>query len=131
MQKVREQDRLWSVSYTHLDVYKRQLIFGFAAKDGQKAVNEPLPANKEGLGLTSIINVLGSDYRSIYSVDRKTQQVSMYLESKNADEMTRMKDTIYTSAITSYVKENVLPQDQMCIRDSILIILVHRQERKG
>ena len=26
--------------------------------------------------------------------------------------MTRMKDTIYTSAITSYVKENVLPQDQ-------------------
>ena len=36
----------------------------------------------------------------------------MYLESKNADEMTRMKDTIYTSAITSYVKENVLPQDQ-------------------
>ena len=88
------------------------LIFGFAAEDGQKAVNEPLPANKEGLGLTSIINVLGSDYRSIYSVDRKTQQVSMYLESKNADEMTRMKDTIYTSAITSYVKENVLPQDQ-------------------
>ena len=49
------------------------LIFGFAAEDGQKAVNEPLPANKEGLGLTSIINVLGSDYRSIYSVDRKTQ----------------------------------------------------------
>ena len=88
------------------------LIFGFAAEDGQKAVNEPLPANKEGLGLTSIINVLGSDYRSIYSVDRKTQQVSMYLESKNADEMTRMKDTIYTSAIKSYVKENVLPQDQ-------------------
>lgn len=88
------------------------LIFGFAAEDGQKAVNEPLPANKEGLGLTSIINVLGSDYRSIYSVDRKTQQVSMYLESKNADEMTRMKDTIYTSAITSYVKKNVLPQDQ-------------------
>ena len=36
----------------------------------------------------------------------------MYLESKNADEMTRMNDTIYTSAITSYVKENVLPQDQ-------------------
>lgn len=51
----------------------------------------PLPANKEGLGLTSIINVLGSDYRSIYSVDRKTQQVSMYLESKNADDMTRMR----------------------------------------
>ena len=88
------------------------VIFGFTAENGQKAVNEPLPANKEGLGLTSIINVLGSDYRSIYSVDRKTQQVSMYLESKNADEMTRMNDTIYTSAITSYVKENVLPQDQ-------------------
>ena len=88
------------------------VIFGFTAENGQKAVNEPLPANKEGLGLTSIINALGSDYRSIYSVDRKTQQVSMYLESKNADEMTRMNDTIYTSAITSYVKENVLPQDQ-------------------
>lgn len=88
------------------------LIFGFAAEDGQKAVNEPLPANKEGLGLTSIINALGSDYRSIYSVDRKTQQVSMYLESNNADEMTRMNDTIYTSAITSYVKENVLLNDQ-------------------
>ena len=71
------------------------LIFGFAAEDGQKAVNEPLPANKEGLGLTSIINALGSDYRSIYSVDRKTQQVSMYLESNNADEMTRMNDNLY------------------------------------
>ena len=88
------------------------LIFGFATADGQKAVNEPLPANKEGLGLTSIINALGSDYRSIYSVDRKTQQVSMYLESNNADEMTRMNDTNYTSAITSYVKENVLLKDQ-------------------
>lgn len=88
------------------------VIFGFTAENGQKAVNEPLPANKEGLGLTSIINALGSDYRSIYSVDRKTQQVSMYMESKNADEMTCMKDTIYTSAIKSYVKENVLPQDQ-------------------
>ena len=71
------------------------LYLDLPQKMDKKAVNEPLPANKEGLGLTSIINVLGSDYRSIYSVDRKTQQVSMYLESKNADEMTRMKDTIY------------------------------------
>ena len=46
---------------------------------------------------TDMLQLMYWKDRSIYSVDRKTQKVSMYLESKNADEMTRMKDKqLYT-----------------------------------
>lgn len=85
----------------------------FSAVETQEAVNAPLPENEEGLKLASIINVLGNDYSSIYSVNRQTQQIRTYLESSAADSMTKLDDTkIYTDAISSYVEETVLLQDQ-------------------
>ena len=90
------------------------LVFGAAAQNNTGgAVNAPLPENEEGLRLTSIINVLGSDYSSIYSVNRQTQKMHSYLENTNTDAMALLDVTqTYTKAILAYVEENVLPQDQ-------------------
>ncbi len=89
------------------------LVFGTAAQDGaNKAVNAPLPEDEEGLRLTSIINVLGNDYSGIYSVNKQTQKILSYLENTNADVTTLLTGTDYIPAITAYVEENVLPQDQ-------------------
>lgn len=88
------------------------VVFGMAESD-KEAVNAPIPDGVQGLRLASIINVLGNDYSSIYSVDRQTQQMRSYLESTNADTMTLLNVTqTYTEAIAAYVEENVLPQDQ-------------------
>ncbi len=83
------------------------VVFGMAESD-KEAVNAPIPDGVQGLRLASIINVLGNDYSSIYSVDRQTQQMRSYLESTNADTMTLLNVTqTYTEAIAAYVEENV------------------------
>lgn len=89
------------------------VVFGMAEGDDKGAVNAPIPDGAQGLRLASIINVLGNDYSSIYSVDRQTQKMRSYLESTNADAMTLLDTTqTYTEAVAAYVEENVLPQDQ-------------------
>ncbi len=87
------------------------IVFGNAIVD-ENSVNAPLPEDEEGMRLASIINVLGSDYSSIYSVNRQTQELHSYLNNSNADATTMLNDTEYIPAITTYVEENVLPQDQ-------------------
>ena len=87
------------------------VVFGMAESD-KEAVNAPIPDGAQGLRLASIINVLGNDYSSIYSVDRQTQKMRSYLENTNADAMTLLDTTqTYTEAVAAYVEENVLPQD--------------------
>ena len=95
------------------------IVFSTAVDSEQ--ISESLKGDRDNLRFLGVINILGDEYCNIYSVNRKDHTVQIYRFSNHAMGVKEAlgKNNSYESAISVYIDQNVIPEDQGKLRQAL------------
>lgn len=106
---------------TELWNHKRGYAMVVSVVADSERLSDTIMGKNDDLRFLGVINVLGSDYCNIYSVNRKDRSVQIYRFRGHAmgvkEALDRNND--YETAVGAYIEQNVLSEDQGKLRQAL------------